>query len=93
MSTTPARRWGYTWVQTEGAPIVIKADGLAAGIAYISEDRKGDGLVLELSVRENMSLCALDEFIITGIRTNIPLHKRLLDDAEVRQGGMTTRKH
>ncbi|MEG0008089.1 MAG: ribose ABC transporter ATP-binding protein RbsA [Aeromonas sp.] len=38
------------------------ADGLAAGIAYISEDRKGDGLVLELSVRENMSLCALSEF-------------------------------
>src|SRR5690606_39430353 len=34
--------------------------------AYISEDRKGDGLVLELSVRENMSLCALDEFIRGG---------------------------
>lgn len=42
------------------------ADGLAAGIAYISEDRKGDGLVLELSVRENMSLCALGEFIRGG---------------------------
>ncbi|MGL5038424.1 MAG: ribose ABC transporter ATP-binding protein RbsA [Aeromonas sp.] len=42
------------------------ADGLAAGIAYISEDRKGDGLVLELSVRENMSLCALGEFISHG---------------------------
>lgn len=39
------------------------ADGLAAGIAYISEDRKGDGLVLPLSVRENMTLCALREFV------------------------------
>ncbi|AUI87796.1 ribose ABC transporter ATP-binding protein RbsA [Vibrio azureus] len=37
-------------------------DGLAHGIAYISEDRKGDGLVLGLSVKENMSLCALDKF-------------------------------
>ncbi|GEM75826.1 ribose ABC transporter ATP-binding protein RbsA [Vibrio sagamiensis] len=37
-------------------------DGLANGIAYISEDRKGDGLVLGLSVKENMSLCALDKF-------------------------------
>ncbi|HFQ4981594.1 TPA: ribose ABC transporter ATP-binding protein RbsA [Vibrio vulnificus] len=36
-------------------------DGLANGIAYISEDRKGDGLVLGLSVKENMSLCALDK--------------------------------
>lgn len=35
-------------------------DGLANGIAYISEDRKGDGLVLSLSVKENMSLSSLD---------------------------------
>ncbi|WP_070971786.1 ribose ABC transporter ATP-binding protein RbsA [Vibrio sonorensis] len=36
-------------------------DGLANGIAYISEDRKGDGLVLGLSVKENMSLSALNQ--------------------------------
>ncbi len=36
-------------------------DGLANGIAYISEDRKGDGLVLGLSVKENMSLCTLEQ--------------------------------
>ncbi|MGL5307457.1 MAG: ATP-binding cassette domain-containing protein, partial [Aeromonas veronii] len=55
-------------VAVDGHALVPKspADGLAAGIAYISEDRKGDGLVLELSVRENMSLCALDEFISNG---------------------------
>jgi acetyl-CoA carboxylase, biotin carboxylase subunit len=34
---------------------------------------------------------ALDEFIITGIRTNIPLHKFLLDSDEMRNGKMTTR--
>ena len=55
-------------VEVDGKVLVPRtpADGLAAGIAYISEDRKGDGLVLELSVRENMSLCALDEFITHG---------------------------
>ncbi|WP_375748355.1 ribose ABC transporter ATP-binding protein RbsA [Vibrio sp. HN007] len=37
-------------------------EGLASGIAYISEDRKGDGLVLSLSVKENMSLSALAHF-------------------------------
>jgi acetyl-CoA carboxylase biotin carboxylase subunit len=36
-------------------------------------------------------LRALDEFIITGIRTNIPLHKRLLRDPEVLGGTMSTR--
>lgn len=34
---------------------------------------------------------ALDEFIVAGIRTNIDLHKRLLDDEEVQAGAMTTR--
>ncbi|HSQ63064.1 MAG TPA: acetyl-CoA carboxylase biotin carboxylase subunit [Polyangiaceae bacterium] len=34
---------------------------------------------------------ALDEFIVGGIRTNIALHKRLLQDSEVIEGTMTTR--
>lgn len=34
---------------------------------------------------------ALDEFIITGIRTNIPLHRFLLDSDEMRSAKMTTR--
>lgn len=34
---------------------------------------------------------ALDEFIIGGIRTNIPLQRRLLDLPEVQDGSMTTR--
>ncbi|SIQ72306.1 ribose ABC transporter ATP-binding protein [Aeromonas sp. RU39B] len=52
-------------LQLGGKPLAHRsaADGLAAGIAYISEDRKGDGLVLPLSVRENMTLCALREFV------------------------------
>ncbi|MEZ9231017.1 ribose ABC transporter ATP-binding protein RbsA [Vibrio amylolyticus] len=45
---------------------VSPQDGLANGIAYISEDRKGDGLVLGLSVKENMSLCALDKLAKGG---------------------------
>ncbi|MBL9108292.1 MAG: acetyl-CoA carboxylase biotin carboxylase subunit, partial [Myxococcales bacterium] len=34
---------------------------------------------------------ALDEFIVGGIRTNIPLHQKLLRDAEVLDGTMSTR--
>ncbi|MDG6895482.1 ribose ABC transporter ATP-binding protein RbsA [Volucribacter amazonae] len=36
-------------------------EGLENGIVYISEDRKGDGLILSLSVKENMSLTALKQ--------------------------------
>ncbi len=35
--------------------------------------------------------CALDEFIIEGIRTNIPLHQALLREPEVLEGRMSTR--
>jgi acetyl-CoA carboxylase biotin carboxylase subunit len=35
--------------------------------------------------------CALEEFIIGGIRTNIPLHQALLVDPEVVSGRMSTR--
>ncbi|MFS2221438.1 ribose ABC transporter ATP-binding protein RbsA [Pantoea sp. B65] len=42
--------------------------GLANGIVYISEDRKRDGLVLGMSVKENMSLTALGYFSHGGGR-------------------------
>ena len=35
-------------------------DGLKNRIAYVSEDRKGDGLILDLSVRENMAISSLN---------------------------------
>ncbi|HVK70970.1 MAG TPA: acetyl-CoA carboxylase biotin carboxylase subunit [Polyangium sp.] len=35
--------------------------------------------------------CALDEFVIGGIRTNIPLHQALLRDPDVVAGKMSTR--
>ncbi|WP_025820190.1 ribose ABC transporter ATP-binding protein RbsA [Shewanella marina] len=34
-------------------------DALDQGIVYISEDRKGDGLLLSQSVKHNMSVCSL----------------------------------
>jgi ribose transport system ATP-binding protein len=56
-------------ISMQGNVIGIKSpqDALAAGIAYISEDRKKDGLILGLSVKENMTLTALSEFCsVTG---------------------------
>ena len=35
-------------------------DGIKNRIAYVSEDRKGDGLILDLSIRENMTLSSLE---------------------------------
>lgn len=57
-----ARQRSAGEVLLDGRPLRARSpqQALRAGIAYISEDRKGDGLVLQLSVKENMSLAALD---------------------------------
>lgn len=41
-------------------------DGLDNGIVYISEDRKGDGLILGMSVKENMSITSLAQLAKNG---------------------------
>ncbi|AUX95304.1 ribose ABC transporter ATP-binding protein RbsA [Mixta gaviniae] len=55
-------------VTLNGRDIIIRTpqDGLANGIVYISEDRKRDGLVLGMTVKENMSLTALRYFSRAG---------------------------
>ena len=55
-------------VTLDGHEVVTRSpqDGLANGIVYISEDRKRDGLVLGMSVKENMSLTALRYFSRSG---------------------------
>ena len=60
------RTSGY--VTLDGHEVVTRSpqDGLANGIVYISEDRKRDGLVLGMSVKENMSLTALRYFSHSG---------------------------
>ncbi|HEX8317489.1 sugar ABC transporter ATP-binding protein [Longimicrobium sp.] len=42
-------------------------DAIAAGIAFVSEDRKGEGIIPELSVRENLTLAALPTLTRMGI--------------------------
>lgn len=38
-------------------------DGISAGIAFITEDRKAQGLILGMTVRENVTLAHLGQFV------------------------------
>ncbi|XPE24928.1 hypothetical protein ACNKHM_12300 [Shigella sonnei] len=60
------RTSGYVTLDGHEVVPVRRQDGLANGIVYISEDRKRDGLVLGMSVKENMSLTALRYFSRAG---------------------------
>jgi D-xylose transport system ATP-binding protein len=45
------------------APFRAPAEAMAAGLALVSEDRKRYGLVLEATIRENMTLPTLSRFV------------------------------
>ena len=53
---------GKVFIDGEEKNIRSAKEGIECGIAYVSEDRKGDGLVLGMSVKENMTLSALNFF-------------------------------
>ncbi|EHD23742.1 MULTISPECIES: ribose ABC transporter ATP-binding protein RbsA [Brenneria] len=74
------RTAGY--VALDGREVVTRRpqDGLANGIVYISEDRKRDGLVLGMSVKENMSLTALRYFSRRGGRLKHPEEQLAVGD-------------
>jgi len=56
-------------VVVAGEPVMVRGphDSIGAGIALITEDRKGQGLVLGMSVRENTTLAHLDAFVRRGL--------------------------
>ncbi|MGL5965561.1 MAG: ATP-binding cassette domain-containing protein, partial [Fusobacteriaceae bacterium] len=53
---------GQVFVDGKSCKIDSPKRGVKLGIAYVSEDRKGNGLVLGLSVKENMTLSSIDDF-------------------------------
>jgi ribose transport system ATP-binding protein len=56
-------------ISVDGRPVTIRSprDAIRAGIALAPEDRKADGLVLTMSVAENVSLPSLERTTQLGI--------------------------
>ncbi len=57
---------GEVWVQGRHVVVHSPHDAIGAGIALMTEDRKGQGLVLGMSVRENTTLAHLALFARRG---------------------------
>lgn len=56
-------------VRIDGLAVAIRspARAVAAGLAYVPEDRQAQGAMLTLGVRENMTLAALRRFATAGV--------------------------
>jgi ribose transport system ATP-binding protein len=68
-------------VRVMGQPVHIRnpSDAAALGLAYLTEDRKGRGLLLGKSMRTNLTLLGLDRF--SGLLIDEAAEDRALDQA------------
>ncbi|HZH53072.1 MAG TPA: sugar ABC transporter ATP-binding protein [Microvirga sp.] len=65
-------------------------EAMAAGVVYLSEDRKGKGLLLRQDLRVNLTLAALEKFG-RGPFIDVPAEEQALDDA-IRDFDIRTRR-
>jgi ribose transport system ATP-binding protein len=72
-----------------GAPVDINspADAIAHGISLVPEDRKGQGLVLGMNCRDNMTLPQIDELTVSGLtapNSEQSIFKKYKDKLEIK---------
>lgn len=63
----PGKIDGNIFIENKFQKFKSTSDAVRAGLAFVSEDRKKDGIIPELSVNKNMSLVALDKLQKGGI--------------------------
>jgi ribose transport system ATP-binding protein len=67
------------------------ADAIDGGIAFITEDRKSQGLVLGMSVRENVTLAHLAAFVDRDLLIDVARERaatnRMIDELRIRTPG------
>jgi len=69
-------------------------EGIAAGVGLLPEDRKTQGLVLDLSVRENVALTSakrLSRFGLVDVTAEAALSQRYVDELRIKTPGIEQR--
>ncbi len=78
---------GKVWINGEEVQIRNPRQAIAAGIGFITEDRKTEGLLLEKSIAENIELANLDKVSAKGVmsrKQSADLVKRGIEEFRVR---------
>lgn len=80
-------------IRIDGRPLHTGRIGeaIADGIAFITEDRKAQGLVLGMTVRENVTLAHLAEFVDRDLLVDVARERaattRMIDELQIRTPG------
>jgi rhamnose transport system ATP-binding protein len=74
-------RWDAGEVQVDGRPLTAGAPSLAmaAGMALVPEDRRAQGLVMDMSIERNIGLTGLKKTTIAGLMNRRAERDRALD--------------
>jgi len=79
---------GEVVVDGERTRITSPSSGIAAGIALITEDRKAQGLVLGMTVRENVTLAHLKDYVVKDLlvdrRREVEVTNRMIAELHIR---------
>jgi len=79
---------GEISVDGKNVRIASPQEAIAAGIAFITEDRKAQGLVLGMTVRENITLAHLGDFVdrdlLVDVRRERAAAREKVDELHVR---------
>lgn len=70
---------GEIWLDGKKVNIHSPQDAIGMGIAYVSEDRRGEGLILKNDVKFNMGLVCLREYV-NGIRVQNGKWDEMVED-------------
>ena len=82
---------GGVWVDGRAVHAGRIGAAIAAGIAFITEDRKAQGLILGMTVRENVTLAHLADFVDRDLLIDVAREHaatmRMIDELQIKAPG------
>lgn len=89
----PGRRSGEFSVAGSPVEIDAPADAIAAGIAFVTEDRKRFGLFVDQTITENLTIAALQQIgggVFTDVDSESALSERSMKDLRIKARSVFT---
>ena len=89
----PGRTTSQVFVEGRKVEINNPADAIANGIAFVTEDRKRSGLVLEQTILRNITLAALPKVsgrVVTNEEREVAAGERIFRNLQVRANSLFT---
>jgi D-xylose transport system ATP-binding protein len=79
-------------IEIDGKPVEIRspADAIGNGIGFVTEDRQRFGLILDQTIRNNMTLAGLSDSLVTNRALETVSTKRMIQSLRIRASSPMT---